>query len=191
MAQIEKMEREIERVGGELSYRKALIDSLIDPSTYEYTGTCVDTGVMGSYCACGHPIRFEFHIVSEKLGKSAIVGSTCIEHFAGVNPALFETLTKAWETKKAELLAAQKASAEALKQAEVQKLKAEFEGMVAEIRAKYTALRSRGVWADYQIFWWAQRTPRPAQYKRTSGYIRWYEKQIASLKAMLHPAPVQ
>jgi len=60
-------------------------ETIIPKGTYEFLFE-QDLGRVSSYCqnyACGHPIRFEEHILHVETGKRFIVGNVCVQHILG------------------------------------------------------------------------------------------------------------
>lgn len=112
---------------GKLEYSKRLVAALGDGRDWEYAGQCTDLQRPVGKCCCGHEgIRYEFMIRNTKTGSLNIVGSSCINHFSDVNPALVASITAALdqlESAAAERkAAARKLTQEAEVQAELTKL---------------------------------------------------------------------
>jgi hypothetical protein len=81
--------REVEHKAARVDYLERLVRALDgDPSQWEYRGDCYDNGHGGGFCSCGHPIRFEF--IVHKGDKKKVLGSSCIETYASINPAILE-----------------------------------------------------------------------------------------------------
>ena len=186
MTVIERAEKTVERTEGSVHHVEALIAALGNPSEWEYTGDVTDAGTYGvAKCACGHPIRFQFHI-EHPDGRKAIVGSTCVNHFATINPTLHAALVEALEGVKAKLAADKRAAREAKQDEEIARLKAECDALAAPIRERYRVARENshnGYWVPEDIFY-ANRAARqePKQYKRKSDYLRWYREHLETLR---------
>ena len=96
MAKISALQTRLDGIEERTDYTEKLIKNLGDPSQYEYTGIVNDSGKeCTARCACTHPIRYEYIIEHKITKKKASVGSTCINHFAEVNPKLYAALIAA------------------------------------------------------------------------------------------------
>lgn len=72
------------RVSQKSDYRLRLEAALGNPAEWEYRGECWRLPFCGGRCACGHVgLRFQFRI-HHPDGRTAIVGSTCINQFPNV-----------------------------------------------------------------------------------------------------------
>lgn len=71
----------IEKLQESNAWRERLAKVLENPINWTYDGQSIDYGKTGGKCSCEHPIRYGF-ILNHKDGeKTAIVGSTCIDHY--------------------------------------------------------------------------------------------------------------
>lgn len=57
------------------------------PEGWEYTGVVTDAGKIGSHCACGHHIRYEYWW-AHRDGRQLKTGSVCVEHLPFVDPSV-------------------------------------------------------------------------------------------------------
>ena len=95
---------------------------------WEYSGEVTDAGPDGqAKCACGHPIRYEYHWQHED-GRKAVTGSVCIDYIPGLSVEAVERI-------KAHAAAIRKAEREARKAAKVAAQVAE----VVEVREQAEA----------------------------------------------------
>lgn len=162
-------------------YAARLIAKLGNPSEWAYTGI-VDEAV-DAKCACGHPIRFRFHIEHPTRG-AAVVGSTCIDHLAGISPELGAKLLAAREAHEQALLAAEARAARAAADAE----NAALWGQYCEARDKAFAMHKanreirRMSPHDLWYFCCGNNEPfrrsNPPQYTRPSDLRKWLKKAI-------------
>jgi hypothetical protein len=148
---IDAMERIAEEKEQSLHHVQALINALGDPSKWEYRDEMNDTGSMNSRCACGHAIRYEFIIYSPE-GKTAILGSTCIENFSQFNPESAARMKKDYETFMEKVKAELKEQKEKLASEEVEKAKSEFEPVYAEFKKYIDAKRSPNGYLPYDVY---------------------------------------
>jgi len=188
---VSKTERKLERMANKAHYIGNLIAALGDPSEWEYTGECVDAGKDSTQkCACGHSIRYVFYIKRPRDSATNQVGSTCIDHFQGINPALYENLKQAEEKMKKRLAEMKKKAKEAKQQAEVERLEQAYKAKrqaLVELYNKYrggdTSYYARyriPPWL-YELFNWRRRRFIPFEaprYQRKTDYIRWYNEKI-------------
>lgn len=187
MTTIERTEQETVEQEVRTAHALALIVALApDPSAWEYRGQCNDTGPnSNAKCACGHPIRYEFPIY--RGVESRVVGSTCVEHFAALNPETGALMLAKLEELQSKLAEQKKAAKAAIQQAEVDTLKSQFEAAYSAVKARFDGYRERGVYAPYEL--WSRicgrgRVPSHApEYQRACDYIRWYKQQTARLQA--------
>jgi hypothetical protein len=186
---------ELDTTERSLAHKKALITALEDPSEWEYTGDVTDAG--GGWtqakCACGHPIRYEFHIIRPRDQKKAVVGSTCVDHFKSINPALGATLEAARDKLVASIREAEKAAKKATEEVENVELWAKYETAKASAIAAYTVAvnRQRSYQQTYiptMLYWLACGGGRkyirskPPTYQRPSDLKRWIVKATEVLE---------
>jgi len=75
-------------------YVQRLAGVLGNGQDWEYRGECIDLEHCTGKCSCGHHgLRFLFTIHHKKDGRSAIVGSTCVETYPGISQRLADQLT--------------------------------------------------------------------------------------------------
>jgi hypothetical protein len=181
---IDRLESEVLEQQDRATHALALLTALApDPSKWEYRGECFDGGEQ-SKCACGHPIRWEFPIYRENEVK--VVGSTCVNHFAALNPTTGALMLSKLAELEDRLAAAKKAAKAAARQVEVDAARVRFEATLTAARVKFDSYRARGVKAPWEL-WRAvasyRRVPSKApEYSRACDYIRWYKQETARLE---------
>lgn len=168
-----------------ITYSESLINALApDPSEWEYSGIVTDS-VTGASCACGHPIRYCSHIERKRDSATAIVGSTCINNFAAINPGLHASLVTAHAGLVEQLEAAKKAAKQAQEQAKVQAAREQFEKIYDAGNEAFWSYRNSGRLAPRDLWWLfgsRKRIVRDAPvYQRASAYLKWYEKYTAAI----------
>jgi hypothetical protein len=182
---IERTERQEEKATSRLHHVETLVAKLGNPSEWEHTGVVNDLGRPEGECACGHAIRYEF-CLEHPDGRKAVVGSTCIDHFEHINPALYASLKGALDGIREKLAADKRTAREAQQDAEVEKLKAERAPLVDTLIARYKKAKadSYNGYVDNEDIYWGYRVAqqKPKQYKRRCDYIRWYKDSIETLK---------
>lgn len=194
MASINEMEKKAVKISADNAYRKRLAQALHpDPSEWKFTGIVTEAqGLITSKCACGHSIKFEFHIERKRDGLKAIVGSTCINHYADINPELVEAIDGAYKKLQAEIRKAKKKSKKAKQQKEVDNLKAIYEYIYKRGYSIYLAYRDRdqkaprALWEAYGSHYY--HLPYPAsdpKYKTARGYKNYYKKAINDARRSL------
>ena len=184
---IERLEKSESKAMSKMYHVKAMIDALIDPSKWEYTGNCWDNGNCQGRCVCGQiGIRYEFEIESKQFNRKEIVGSSCINHFASINPTLYEGMQADYTKILDSLKEAEKKAKEAQQNEEIDNLKwvlKELQNKVSEL-IKYERGKSRNsYWLPYELYSW--RRAEPKKYERKIDYIKWYKKEIESNKKLL------
>jgi len=195
MTKVSALKSQIDKKANTLHHASALIAALKNPSEWEYTGECLDAGVNSSEsCACGHPIRYCFVIKHPIYGINQ-VGSTCIEHFKAINPALYESLQNADQALRDQLAEARR-QAKAVQNADKIKVaKAAYLEVWLEARAIQQMLKDRIIPVrpyspEGKLFipFWRLQAEYPAEspeYARAHSYIKWYTEKAAALKMLV------
>ena len=62
----------VQQLENEMSHRQALIDGLGEPHKYVFTGEVTDYEKPIGQCACGHPIRWAFHVRHNETGVEKV-----------------------------------------------------------------------------------------------------------------------
>jgi len=185
---IENDEKQLDGLIGKEQFVRRFIERLGNPSDYEYTGLCYEAE--NAECVCGHMIKYCFQIAHKvDKSKTAIVGSVCIDHFAGYSQGLFESLLKAKEALKLRLSEDKKRAKEASQKAEVQILADKFITLKAQARVRYLAIRQSGKRASYDLWFIVVRGIFVKQYKRPCDYIRFYKAQIERIETAINQLP--
>lgn len=184
------IEREIAKLDNFSEIVRKFVQRLGDPSKYEFRGEVIDLGRVAGKCTCDEDIRYIFLIYGPN-GEVAPCGSTCIKHFMSYNSDLYDRLTFAHEALMRKLSEAEQARAEALRQAEKERIKPEFEAAVAEFTELCNRIRRTApAWKRFPLPYdmWKLETAlkNPKEYKTTTGYIKFYKKSIEDIHAMLH-----
>lgn len=193
------------RAAGRASYHRALAAVLGDGANWEYRGECLDNGRPVSKCSCGHPgIRHEFLLRHKGGQRTAIVGSTCINHWQGISQELADRIQADADRLQREaderLKAAKRLVQEktvAAKLDELHRLAWELDERLAALcktwefrnrsrSLKYAAwLRYRG--AEYRLLARDGRADHPCirmpKYKQHAAAVKWLDRQIADHRA--------
>src|SRR5271166_5680531 len=94
---------------------RKFVTRLGDAREWTFDGEIIDLEFPTGKCTCDHPIRYVF-VINHPDGRSAPVGSECINHFQAYNPELWEKMKHAhadfWERRKAAEKAAKEAEAQ-------------------------------------------------------------------------------
>lgn len=183
---IDKLESKLEKSQYGNAWRAKLSEALApDPSEWRFTGEIGEDDSGLAKCACGHSIKYLFHLERERDGKKVIVGSSCIEHYGEANPELVESIKAANEDLKKRIQEEKKAAKRAAQEAEVDKIRDEWESLWNKGYKVYKAYRDRGEKAPYDLweiygsyYGVALNSPR---YKTPKGYINWYKRQTEIL----------
>lgn len=126
-----------------------LAETLGDGAQWEYRGECADLGSPRGTCTCGHAgIRYEFTL-HHADGRSAVVGSSCIETYQGVSTATAAAILADLEKLKAAGRERIRQAKEAAKAAAVQALLAEWSGLEYDADAVVLAYARR--WDSYRL----------------------------------------
>jgi len=192
--------RQARRRAGAEQWSRQLFLAIGDGSEWDYRGECCDLQRPEGKCACGHQgLRYLFTIHRARDGKTAKIGSTCINHFSGISAALVDGITadrERLEKAAAERIKAAKATAANQQNAE---LLAELSALLWSIERKLAAAPD-GARVPH-FLWWAQLTPenarwrlakygsdgskthpaiKPKPYKIAAALTRWLKGQIAA-----------
>lgn len=178
-----------------LSQMQRLINGLApDPREWVYQGYCNDLGAPVGYCACGHPIRFEFVLKRERDGASAVVGSVCIDHYALISPSAAEwmraDLERMLEKIKADKREAERARVQLEVDAALKDYSVELDKLVALADAHRAA--KPNVWNKLPLELWRavegyNRFPQQCtqEYKTPKLYLRWYKTNIGKVQGVI------
>lgn len=205
---IGKQQRNLELASARLHHVEKLIEVLGDPSEWEYRDEWADGGRMSQEkCSCGQTIRYLF-IIHHPIKGRAQVGSTCVNHFAVINPALYERMKAGVEAME-KTLAAEKAEVKrkakaAQDNATVESLKEQYVQQYDELYCRKEAIaldatdRTKSNNRAWQFSMLGMLNgvfhpqyeetyvlpPRfvPPKYKTPRGYINWYSKQLERLQ---------
>lgn len=186
MADVIKLEREINTLAGFTEIVRKFVQRLGDPSKFEYRGECIDLGGPVGKCTCDHPIRYVF-LIHGPDGRVAPVGSECINHFASYNPNLYERLTHAKDALFEKLAQEEKDRAEALRRAELDEVKPAFDAALARFRtfiADYKE-RTQSYFLPYDLYALQGKLNRPPEYKRTQTYTKYYKDMAEHINQVL------
>jgi len=159
------------------------------PSEYEYRGEVADAGAPVAQCACGHPIRFCFPIYHAS-GKTAILGSTCVEHYSLLCPETGARMKAAEERLHAEIAAARKLAARATADAENAGLWQIYSELRDKAVAAHKANRQAGQRSPHDLWQFAEgwyekyRVQNPPEYTRPSDLRKWLTKAIARVQRL-------
>ena len=191
------LDKTLKRLGEKEStvdYVGRLVKTLGDPSEWKYTGKCVDAGRGAAFapdgpkCACGHPIRYQFFIYRERDGKvpdEEKVGSTCIGHFAAMNPVLYQELLKAISELEQEKKAKERAAREAERQVKVDAAREGYRRVYDYLYKKFEVYDDgeflpRPLFLAFKSYSDSYRLPHPDDpptYQRAHAYVNWYAKK--------------
>ena len=160
---------------------RKFIARLGDARQWTFDGEVIDLGVPIGKCTCDHPIRYVF-VIRHPDGRTAPVGSECINHFQAYNPELWEKMSKCHADYWARRTAAEKAVKEAQNQKDAAAAKVPWDAVRKEAAA---LLENRRGWLSGDLYSLRVilNTKLP-EYKRTKSYVTFYQretKQIAQL----------
>ena len=188
MIKIDRLEKRTDELARELDHRAKLMRALEpDPPEYEYTGEEPIDGGANAHCSCGHEIRWIFTVIRKRDGKIMPIGSTCINHFAAINPITFQRLNQAYDILLKKLSEAEKSAKAAAAQVKVEAAKIKFLAAYDRASTLYDNYRSRGEHAPYEL--WMLMASRKysispdgvPEYTRACDYIKWYDQQADCL----------
>lgn len=188
MTKAAKVEKRIEQAEGHVHHVNALIAGLApDPREWEYRDEVCDAGTAGASCVCGHPIRYMFPVY--RGADRRILGSTCVEHYAAIDPAKGARMLEALRSLEADLAARKAAARAAQTETEVAVLRAEYEALYQRAVAEYKRYQGRYVPRPlFMAFHSKARVVSPGRvpvYQKTGFYKGWYGKQIDRLRVAL------
>lgn len=193
MTTIEKTTAELSNQESRTNHALALLAALApDPSLWEYRGECFE-GDAGSHCACGHPIRWLFPIYYGNQTK--VVGSTCVNHFAAINPATGALMLAKLEELQTKLSDQRKAAVKATADAENQKLWAQYVEVRDKARAMHQSNRSRYIRSPYELWFFTSSSREqfnrnsPPEYTRPCDLKKWITKAIARAQRATSATP--
>lgn len=159
---------------------KTFIDKLGNVDNWNHSGIVIDNGKGSSAkCVCGHRIRFLF-ILEGPEGKTAQVGSECINHFKDYNETLYNSLISTVARIKEE----EKKAKELLLLEEVKAVKDTYEEKVKKVWNWYKDLYGNRYCSNYYIWSFVNKTLaiRPNKvYKSVKVLLNWYKKNEVSL----------
>lgn len=154
-------------------YAERLAAVLGDGSRWEFRGEVGEDSECRGKCACGHDgLRYLFTLHNLDGKADVLVGSSCVETYQGISPALVECL----RAKVADLQAAERARIAAAKKA----AQSEF---VRGLMREWSALE---VWADSLAQAWIDRHSIGA-FKPYAVYRRWNYGTAARLQESSAP----
>lgn len=178
---INQIEKTLEYKQANMHHVNALIRALGNPSEWTYTGEMIDTGALKSYCACGHPIRYEFVIEHPESKKRAVLGSTCIEHYAHFSPESAKRMMKDFEDFKERLKEEKKRIKEMNQQKEIVELEKQLDPIIKDFKEIVVCNYKNG-WLPYEIYTIRndinKRVKKLDNYKRLTSKIKAYKNLI-------------
>jgi hypothetical protein len=195
---LERSAEEVEagREANRLDHYSNLQSVLGDGRDWEYRGEMYEDNSRRSKCSCGHPnLLYVFTIHNLKTGGTAVVGSTCIEHYGTVNPAMVNAIA-------AEVERIKKAAGERKRAAKALLLESEIQALTSTLNDLHWTLTrtvagggygrrvNRELWGAGITVFSAQHTLegytegathprlRVPQYKVKGALIRWLKREI-------------
>lgn len=170
---------------------QSLLRALGNPSEWTFNGAVTDTGREdGGRCACGHPIRYLFHIEHTTRG-AACVGSTCINHIAEISPELGAALGAARERLESSLAEAKAKAKRAIADAENVRLWNEYQIEREKAIARHRANRAAGIRSPYSLWQfcdgWREKYNRqsPPEYTRACDLKKWITRALVRVHGAL------
>lgn len=171
MTTIETLERSETRAESSLGHAARLAAVLGNGAEWTYDGNCAEAQDCSGTCACGQKgLRFLFRL-DHPDGRTAIVGSSCIETYPGISPAVVATLGATLDGIRERLAEARKRASAAAREAEVQRLVREW----SDLEWKLDRLTVE--WDSRAACWRA----------RPYGYRHGAKQRIAEGTDRLHP----
>ena len=186
---IESTESKIERSAGEVAHVRALLEALGNPSEWSYTGEVSDALAPVAKCACGHAIRFCFHI-EHPAGRRAQVGSTCIDQIACISPELGQRLLAARAELEAKLSALKSQAKRAAANERNAALWAEYSALRDDRISTAKAMRLNGQRVSSELYFFAfsgvcrHRRMKCPEYVNPGTLRKWIEAAIAFTKGV-------
>lgn len=159
---------------------KTFIDKLGNVDNWNHSGIVIDAGKgSNEKCVCGHKIRYLF-ILEGLNGKTAQVGSECINHFKDYNESLYNSLIATVARIKEE----EKKAKEMMLLEEVNKVKTPYEENVKKVWNWYKEVYGNHYCNNYYIWSFVNKTlslhPNKV-YKSVKVLLNWYKKNEVSL----------
>lgn len=173
MTAIEQLERTETRTESSLGHAARLAAVLGNGAEWTYDGNMSEDEKCGGTCACGQKgLRFLFRL-DHPDGRTAIVGSSCIESYPGISPDVVATLGATLDGIKARLAEARRRAAQAGREAQIQALLGQWSALEWE--------RDRlSVEWDNRAPYWRRFVPR--------GYRHGARARLEAGTNRLHPA---
>lgn len=162
---------------------RKFIARLGDAREWTFDGEVIDLGIPAGKCTCDHPIRYVF-VIHHPDGRTAPVGSECINHFQAYNPDLWEKMSKChadyWERRNA----AEKAAKEAQAQADAAAAK------IPWLAVRATAdqlLADRKGWLPAELYTLrVMLNTKLPEYKRTKTYVEFYKRETKQMAQLIY-----
>lgn len=169
-----KETRSEQRLSGTLAHHSNLLRAMDgDPAQWEYTGAMTERKDCGGTCACGHTgLRYEFFIRHKTSGKEIIVGSSCINAFDSVNPALVAAISDARDRAEKAAAARIKAAKELLQDDEIKQLTQELGDAMTKAVLEVARVGNYGTRTKYWFFeryGYASRIAEMVRYETRDG----------------------
>lgn len=170
------------------NHAMALLNALApDPSKWEYRGECLE-GDENSKCACGHPIRWLFPIYFGEQQK--VVGSTCVNHFAAINPETGALMLEALERLQTKLSDQRKAALKATADSENAALWAQYSQLRDTAIERHNSNRGRYIRSPWELWFFVAgrsqyRRLKTPEYVRACDLKKWLVKAIAAAERAL------
>lgn len=143
-------EREASAQGAKLSHLERLRDRLGDGRDWDFTGEVTELPHATGTCSCGHSgLKFLFLLRNRKTADTAIVGSTCIEHYAEANPDMVKGIRAAVDQIEAQAAEQKRKARELAQEAEVQALLAECREVTQQLCRIVAEGAERSTCRDY------------------------------------------
>jgi hypothetical protein len=162
---------------------RKFVTRLGDVREWTFDGEVIDLGIPSGKCTCDHPIRYVF-VIHHPDGRTAPVGSECINHFQAYNPELWEKMKHAhadfWEQRKA----AEKAAKEAQAQKDVMAARIPW---LAVRKGAEQLLAGRKGWLSGDLYSLRVilNTKLP-EYKRTKTYVTFYQRETKQIGQLIY-----
>lgn len=195
-------EIEAARARGRQRYAETLQAVLGNGAEWEYRGQCGEDPRCGGKCACGQTgLRYLFTI-HHPDGRTAILGSSCIETYPGISPAMVERVRADAQRLEEAAEERKRRAREVARQGEVQELLRRWSEACYRLDAACAAHPYRHVAYEVWRGWSGARyrdlarrrlaerqegKPHPAvrlkQYKRTADALRWLRGKCRQMEA--------
>jgi hypothetical protein len=167
---------------------RKFIQRLGDPSKWTFEGEIIDLGAPTGKCTCDHPIRYVF-VIHGPEGRTAPVGSECINHFQAYNPELWQKMNAALDAYWERIRATEKAAREAQQQKEAAEAKIPYETARQEAWNCINAYKQKhpaSYWLPSDLYSLRCKLTAPApQYKRTKSYITFYQRETKEMYTLI------